>query len=352
MSNTFPSTFLSISLWAPVVSALQGEKFTLWFPTHEYHWLEVAQQNCSLQISDYHENNRERTASPCAAALDCLLENSSESIKSNLAGSQVLLGLTPSILAYVGSDMAELAVLATQRPYLALLMSIGAPTQQVRQILSSVDVAEIINKPSSGVARMYFGWLWNLPTVYQRLAAAATYALAIGAMINSVQGAIYLDARTVVGFRCNAVYLVSVWVLLGITPTIFAIAAIRQRHCLPSLASFAQFVEYSDARAPQEDKEDGLTLVPSLTGSTDESRGKWISDLLFLLASLAALVQFVYGTAILSALTPISFMDALPVVMRFAVSNVVCRALLLLELEGIRIRVHGSLRLMDDEAKF
>ncbi|VUC25623.1 unnamed protein product [Clonostachys rosea] len=352
MPTTFVPRVLSIALWAPVVSALKGEKFTLWFPTHEYHWLEIAKENCSLQISDYQENSRVRSNSPCAAALDCLLENTSESIKSNLAGSQVLLGLTPSILAYMGSDMAELAVLATQRPYLALLMSIGAPTQQVRQLLSSVDVAEIINKPSSRVARMYFVWLWNLPKVFQRLAAAAVYALAIAALINSVQASIYLDARTVVGFRCNAVYLPLIWVLLGITPTIFAIGAIRQRHCLPNIASFAQFVEYTDAITPQEENEDGLTLVPSLAESTDESRGKWISDLLLLLANLAALVQFVYGTAILSSLTPISFMDALPVVMRFAMSNVVCRALLLLELEGIRIRVHESQRLTGDDEKF
>ncbi|KAK8050897.1 hypothetical protein PG993_002282 [Apiospora rasikravindrae] len=206
-------TWLLISfLWAPHVSAsIRGDKFRLWFPYFEYHWSEVARDQCATEIRDFHANDRETSHAPCAAALDCILQNSSESIKSNLANSQVVLGLTPTILSFMGSDIAELAALSSHHPFLAIILSLGAPVLPVRHILTPLDVARIVNKEPSRFGRLYHGWLTNQYRTVRRLFDLGLYALAIGAVANNMSTSFYLDSRAVVGFRCGAILMPLAW---------------------------------------------------------------------------------------------------------------------------------------------
>ncbi|KAK8029252.1 hypothetical protein PG991_006308 [Apiospora marii] len=322
---------LSIFLWMANVVAIgvRSNKFRLWFPYFDYHWRQVAREQCATEIDDFHGNNKDRFRAPCAAALDCILENSSESIKSNLANSQVVLGLTPTILSFVGSDIAELAVLSTHHPLLAILLSLGAPALQIRHIFTPLEVAKIVNKTPSKFVRLYDGWLTSQYRAARRLFDVGLRVLAIGAIANNIATSLYLDSRAVVGFRCGSVFMPLAWGLLGVFPAIFALLAVYQQYRLPTL-TFRQ--SGKDARAKRS---------RVLTKETYEAPRRWISEALFSAAALAALLQLVYGTSILSAMTPISYFDALPVVARYAASNIVCRSLLLVELDRVRIKLRG-----------
>ncbi|KAK8127205.1 hypothetical protein PG984_008313 [Apiospora sp. TS-2023a] len=317
---------LSVFIWALHVSAcsVRSNKFRLWFPYFDYHWRQVAREQCATEINDFHP-----VRSPCAAALDCILENSSESIKSNLANSQVVLGLTPTILSFVGSDIAELAALSTHHPLLAIFLSRGAPALQIRHIFTPLQVAKIVNKTPSKFVRLYHGWLTSKSRTIQRLFDLGLYGLAIGAVANNVATCLYLDSRAVVGFRCGAVFMPVAWGLLGLFPAIFAILAVRQQYRLPT---FTFRESGKDARVERS---------RCLTKEPFEAPRRWISEAFFSAAALAALLQLVYGTSVLSAMTLVSYFDALPIFARYFAGNLVCRALLLIELDRVRIKLRG-----------
>ncbi|KAK7998416.1 hypothetical protein PG989_006456 [Apiospora arundinis] len=72
-----------------------------------------------------------------------------------------------------------------------------------------------------------------------------------------------------------------------------------------------------------------------------EAPGRWISELLFPVAGTATLLRLVYGTSGLSARTPIPLFDALLIVIRYAMGNIMCRSLLLVQLDRLRNRLCG-----------
>ncbi|KAK8079431.1 hypothetical protein PG997_007249 [Apiospora hydei] len=317
-------------LWAPQVSAsVRNNKFRPWFPYFDYHWRQVAQDQCVTEIRDFHANNRERFHSPFAAALNCILENSGESIKSNLANSQVVLGLTPTIMSFMGSDIAEVAALSSHHPLLTIILSLGAPGLQIRHIFIPLEVAKIVNKTPSKYVRLYHGWLTNQYRVVRRLFNFGLYALAIGAVTNNITASLYLDSRAVVGFRCGAILMPLAWGLLGLFPALFAMGAVRQQYGLPNLT------------LRQSGKGAQIERSRNLMKESFEAPRRWICEALFSAAAVAGVLQLFYGTSILSAMTPVSFFDALPIVVRYAASNIVCRALLLVELDRVRIGLHG-----------
>ncbi|KAK7981354.1 hypothetical protein PG988_003592 [Apiospora saccharicola] len=190
------SSFLCVAHVSAV--SVRGNKFRLWFPYFDYHWRQVAREQGATEINDFHVNNKNRFRSPCAAALGCILENSSESIKSSLANSQVVLRPTPTILSFVGSDIAELAALSTHHPLLAIFLSLGAPALQIRHIFTTSEVAKIVNKTPSKFVRLYHEWLTSKPRTTQRPFGLGLYGLAIGAVANNVATCLYLDSRAVV----------------------------------------------------------------------------------------------------------------------------------------------------------
>jgi hypothetical protein len=56
------------------------------------------------------------------------MANISNYAKDNIASAAVLLGLTPFILASLGSNTTELALIASRRPILAILLVLGSPS--------------------------------------------------------------------------------------------------------------------------------------------------------------------------------------------------------------------------------
>lgn len=328
-----------VALWARLTAASPREdKFRQWFPYFDYHWQRVARGDCATEIADFHARDKSRFMNPCAAALDCILDNSTESIKSNLANSQVVLGLTPTILSFVGSEIAELAVLAAYAPFLAALLSLGAPALQTRHLFTPFKVAEIVNKKPSQFAIAYDGWVSSKPQAVQVVLLCLPYIVAAGAVVNNVTTSLYLDSHAIVGFGCTSVYLPLIWSLLGFFPTVLATLAVRQQYRLPTFSlNLPQPCGRTEGRS--EESEAWEERSATLADESFKAPKRWVAEILFVLAALAALLQLIFGTSVLSAMIPISFFDALPMVVRYGVGGVVCRALLMVELDRMRMRI-------------
>jgi hypothetical protein len=221
----------------------------------------------------------------------------------------LLLGMIPAILSYMGSEVLDLAVLSTHRPLLVLLLSAGAPALRVPGMFSALDVA---------------------------------------AVANNVHTSIYLDERSVVVYRCISVYMALAWAGIGCVPVAFSIAAVWQQYGLPAFPPVLPSGWWPRWRTTTASPRDSIAeksqQASLLMQVSYEAPGKWLSGLLFSMASLTALAQWFFGTAVLSALVPVSFYDGLPIVVRYLVSSIVCRAVLLLELDGLRARLQERLQ--------
>ncbi|KAL2202664.1 hypothetical protein CC79DRAFT_1164748 [Sarocladium strictum] len=338
---------------------MRTAKLRTWFPTDGEQWEEIARGPCAESIAAFHAGDRTLTPAPCAAALSCILDHTSESGKSNLANAQVVLGLTPTILSLVGSNVAELGVLGWRRPWLTMLLGLGAPALQMQSFFTVLEATPVLaprgvveGLPRPNLMEGYREWLKKRRNGglggrgLATLCAVAPYLLALAAIANNVTTSLYLDLRSVVGFRCGAIYMPLAWGLIGIFPALFAMLAASRQY------GFYRHGWWSfPTRHTQSDQstENWRSFASKGLSGKRRHSPQWLSDVLFSAAALAAILQLIYGTSLLSAMTPIFFFDALPIITRYAASTIICRAVLLVELEMMRLELHQNVNEQDQQ---
>lgn len=313
------------------VDAAQRYKFRSWLPYYDYLW-ERRAETCASQINRYHTNNRTGVHhAVCAAVVDCLLTNITQSIQSNLASADILLGLTPQILSFAGPSRGELALLSTHEPVFTGLLSFGFPSMLVTSLFGSVDVAEILRRPVARTARAYHSWLRRQSKRLQWCALAVLYALAAGAVSNNIYTSIYLDARTASGWRCGANYMPLMWSISGCSIAAIEAVAVRTR-------------SLTGLRAGLRPRQGHGGVVGIAYGQihkciVPEAQDTCYTEIMFGIASLMSVVQGILGTVVLSSLLFVSFLDALPILVRYQTSAAVCNILLRLELAGLKCKL-------------
>jgi len=120
---------LSISC-SPALAINDDHLFEEFYPRDEEELTAIMANNCSSTFHQYLNTPYTSIFGPvhaCSQVISCLLSNSSEATKANMASANVLLGLIPTILALLGSTTPELSLLSSRRPFLAFLLSIGSP---------------------------------------------------------------------------------------------------------------------------------------------------------------------------------------------------------------------------------
>ena len=299
------------------IQAVLRSKFQHWFPRYEQHWIQ-ASASCHSQLTAYHQGSQTECNAPCACAADCLLKDITGTIQSNFASAQVLLGLIPAILVFVGPTIAEVAVLSTYRPLLAVLLTLGSPAISLGRLLGHVDVREPFRRPVSRSYKLWSSWLSRRRVWRRALVRVVVYIGAVGAIANNVQNSVYLDMRTISGWRCGALLMPLWWSLLAGVVHLFGMIAIRVR---PG-SGFALMKE--------------SVVASNLFQRVVEGEDGVLSESLFWFASLCAVVHMVYGVLELSSLVFIDALEALKVFVRYAVSASACQFILLLELMEMR----------------
>ena len=107
-------------------SAFSRTKFVQWFPQDPS---EVTRLHSAITGSceTLYDNYVFRGQGQCGLVLNCLLEHGTTELqKTTIASAQVALGLIPTLLAYVGSSTPEVSLLASRRPLLMMLLTLGA----------------------------------------------------------------------------------------------------------------------------------------------------------------------------------------------------------------------------------
>ncbi|KAI8622909.1 hypothetical protein F5Y19DRAFT_483308 [Xylariaceae sp. FL1651] len=335
-------------------------QFKQWYEQYGYVFKDILNKKCQKEYQNYlygidsnvtaidWQGGGDEPSIITQPVILCILNNTSDYIKSVMSSAQVLLGLTPTILALLGPSSAELSLLTVvaRRPGFALLLALACPSVYLSRAFDNGSPLDILKERPGRLPQWRFkGWKrWAL--------VAVQYSIALGALSNV--GILYyqLGVRTVCMFWPNGTVAVPIWGIL-VLPVhivgtfIFRLQARRtysDEHGLEPLQfiGFRQWIGRSWVRVQELLKTE---FIPA--ASQDHmyviafNERKWLIFLNWVLTP-SIVIHVIFGTLVLSSLTFIGPRDAIEVVGRFMVSVLLCRALLMYEIAGIRDRYNSS----------
>ncbi|RDW93828.1 uncharacterized protein DSM5745_01150 [Aspergillus mulundensis] len=156
-------------------------RFVNFFPMHRAEFIRIRDSACA----DLFARKQAGEPNTCHPLLNCILEQTSEAIKGDISGAVIALGLMPSILTLLGSNTAELALLARRRPFLALLLACGSPSVSPLRTFVYPSPVEDLKGRKGRLAPIYFS------PVQAACVSIVQYALVAGAVANVYLAAFY-----------------------------------------------------------------------------------------------------------------------------------------------------------------
>lgn len=315
-----------------VISAATAahDRFQEWQPTYASKFISILHDNCSAEYASYvHTPVNSNHDQNCQATVACLLSNTDERTKAVLSSANVLLGLIPVILTLMGPSSAECALLALRRPVLALMLAMGSPSKNPIRTTEYRGPVEEIVKEKHGKLRLH----QNLSRPFNTCIAVAEMLLALGSTGNIVYLCWNIGKTTVFNPLCDQSFGPLVWMIVSVVIFILSTATVSlvvQEHL--ELEDDSNHLRRFWKKLRNE-------LVPCRT--QESRRLSWKDESLafvFLgwMTTLLTIVHIVFGTFWFSSVLFVSAGDALGITGRFMISAIVCRAVLMYELAGMR----------------
>ena len=140
----------------------------------------------------------------------------------------IILGLMPTILAYVGPTVGEMALISSRRPVLAVFLTLGAPAIFATRPFDFNNPRQSLKKDVGTFA------LSKQIPVRAAIMTAAQYLLLSLAVINCLLNSVQLGTSTILSWKCLWPYLQLGWYFMPLVPHFCAALSIRYfkvRHC-------------------------------------------------------------------------------------------------------------------------
>jgi hypothetical protein len=355
---------LLIILFFSRAIAVHNHQFEQFYPQTADVFTGIMANNCSSIFHQYLETPDKPLVvayRTCALVIDCVLSNSPESIKANMASASVVLGLLPTIIALLGSTTPELSLLSSRRPLLAFLLSIGSPTVNPVRTFKYHDPVLALQEGRSKAIRH---------TKFQSSLIVLLQYLALTAAVTNVWTVTWqLAQKTIMNISCGSLYLETLWVGFAVVVHFFGTIAFATR---------------SKTKYPDEDKAEDASLFRSTrawlrrwprnefslcaTHTTHilswRKENNWFLVISWF-TSVATVCHIIYGTAILSSaifigsplcavplqrrelISRLGVTDTLTVAARYTASVLVCRMIVAYELHGMR----AAVRIVEEEGE-
>ena len=324
-------------LMIQAVHAFSSTKFVEWFPQDPVEFDRFRQSWTQGACKDLYADFVYKDQGKCGDVLNCLLTNTSEVQKTTIASAQVVMTLIPSLLATVGNSVAEVSLLASQRPLLSFLITLGAPSMHPTRIPEYRNPLHLLDGTSPHNPLDFGPLVEPSPSI-----RTVIYIIAAGATVNNIELALRIGSRSALAWGCRSWYMPLVWVLFPITT--YAVAALSC--CLSRKDTTSDKTMYLHTWSFFEPVEDALSYslqcvqicfhIPFLDKTKPPSREVMLFQLA---ASCLAFAHVVLGTLILSSLIFVGFDDTLVILARFLGSAVVARIIMLLQLDGMRPKI-------------
>ena len=251
-----------------------------------------------------------------------------------MAAASVLLGLTPTILANFAPAIAEIALLSSRRPFLSLLLSMGAPaTYQLRFLEFENPINLLIRPERPSILR-----LAHKSSRYAIGISLLQYCFAILAIWNLISASLELGQKTILSWRCSVSFVPLLWAMTPIAchaPAVLSLEVYRRKVMSDQYTDAGE--DFSLVRAAQNEftiSAINTNPMHMVTASKRVHPGAW-SIVLQSTASIFSILQIIFGTAVLSSLLFIGVEDATILLLRYASSAFICKLIMFMELEGM-----------------
>ena len=327
---------LFLTLHANQTLAFQSRiQFRTWYPEFRSIFNNTLHNHCRREYDTYlyAEKNvshvdsltgGEWTNQLAQPVVNCILEHISEFIKTNMASAQVLLGLTPSMLAVLGPSTEETALLCVigRRPALAMLVAAGSP--------AVFPMRSFDNRDPLGIIKERQGRLRPPATnpSKARVIFAIEYVVVIAAIANVATLSKALGYQVVCNFAPHLTYLVLLWAyLILIIHGSGAIALSLRAHVSIDKAKRTAYHCLRIQFTPFEEQRPIRTVVVPET--------YWFTFFSWFTA-IFTVCHVIYGTLTFSSMLFISVRDSITVITRYLASVLCCRIVLMYELAMLR----------------
>lgn len=313
------------------------------FPKYEYPLNQTVHNNCSVQYAAYLEGDHNFSAippeltiwvsnssyDPYSLLINCILKAMPELYKSNMASAQVLLGLTPSILASVGPSVYETAPLIAsgRRPLLALLLVVGSPAVVADPSFSFRQQLEDLRDP----------YKWTSPTSLQRpgiVIILTEFLVALASIANIGHLSYEIATKSTFSFNTHEAYFQTLWIVMNLASHLLSAIVYRT-------AVYIQRTDRNPHTKPWWLIIRWLRLHFSLENENGSVhmhlRPSSFSNILFSwFTTILSACNLIFGSLIFSSLLFISVRDAVIIAFRYFASAVLCRILVKYELSIFR----------------
>ncbi|ETI27369.1 hypothetical protein G647_09559 [Cladophialophora carrionii CBS 160.54] len=304
--------------------------FKSWYGQFREVLQEIVQRDCRQEYQVYltQEAPKDYLSMTITPVIDCILGHLNETRKSNIAAAAVLLGLLPTTLGGVGSTTVEVGLVALRRPFLAFLLAAGAPAVSPMRTFDYVDTKDLLAKKPGTAKILPMG-----PTA-NTLISSFEYIMAAGAVVNLAFVSYELCIQTVCSFAPEDAFLPALWAFLAIAVHFFGTWSVylRTRIVLLEPNVTRSWTQHIWRRICAEFTPSAAREVARLE-IKDET---YLYIFLSWFTSMGTVLHIVYGTLVFSSILFISTSDAVTVVARYLASTLVCRAIVMYELSGLR----------------
>ncbi|KAI1816652.1 hypothetical protein GGS20DRAFT_201955 [Poronia punctata] len=340
----------SILLMAVPSRAATTKQFHDFYPQHGDKYKFILEHNCSQEYANYLTGRPQDFeidwlggGSPVSVLVQpvvkCLLENISEYIKAASSSAQVLLGVTPPILATLGASTDELAMLSVigRRPLLGLLLAFGSPSVYMDRVFDFRQ-PEMILAPTRGRYHAY-----RPDTKFKMfLLTSLQYVLALAAVTNIAVLNWQLGVGTLCAWWPETIFGPLVWGVLSVPIHLGGIFSVRLRLRRVNTVDGEGYISPGEWVRGIPRRLLGFAKTEWIPGICQDdirtisfAEGKtyvvwsWFS-------STATVIHIIFGSLLLSSLLFIGPRDSLIVIFRYIISVLACRVVVMFELAGMR----------------
>jgi hypothetical protein len=239
----FPFGFMTAFL-IPTAATARNTRFHQFFPVYRAIFTDIRDNQCAALYAAQQAETTFWTRF-CTDVLSCILGNTSEAIKGNMASGTVVLGLMPTILTFLGSSTAETALLSRRRPLLSFLIACGSPAvAPIPTFIYQDPVADL--KAREG--RLIPSRFSALSHFQAAIIVLVEYLLILAAIANVITASYYTGLWTINTISCDTIWFPIVWVVLTLSihlmgMTAFALRADTIRGVGSSRSTRTRFIE-------------------------------------------------------------------------------------------------------------
>ncbi|ERF72981.1 hypothetical protein EPUS_05062 [Endocarpon pusillum Z07020] len=320
--------------------------------TYAKSFQESSSNACNSTLQQYRDHSVDSLLPELSIAYhaDCILANTTETIKANMASAGVVLGLMPSLLSSLGPSLVVSTTLALERPFLSFLLAIAAPAFYPFRAFDYQDPLGPLKQATATMPR-----ITPLPRWAHILISLLQYLLALAAASNVIITSLNLGLKTVVTWKKDQCYLPLMWVALHLAIHLCAMIRLHsfgeKVRTLPWNMIILAPSRLSDTNQQQASpkspsKATYSTAIRLITAKTrlcalreghDFSSGNetCLAAVLGVVLSVFSVVHLFMGTMIFSSLLFIGVNDAWRIVLCYSLPAAVAQLIRTFEIAGL-----------------